>query len=78
LDPDRETPLLRVAGIAAELRQLPGVRVDVVTKPGILSSLTSERPTRFRVAHGALCDPIPAALDWLHELDLADLVLPTR
>jgi uncharacterized protein len=34
LDPDRETPLLRVAGIAEELRQLPGVRVDVVTKPG--------------------------------------------
>jgi hypothetical protein len=34
LDPDRETPLLRIAGIAEELRQLPGVRVDVVTKPG--------------------------------------------
>jgi hypothetical protein len=34
LDPDRETPLLRVVDIAEELRQLPGVLVDVVTKPG--------------------------------------------
>ena len=35
LDPDRGTPLLRVAGIAEELRQLPGVRVDIVVKPGV-------------------------------------------
>ena len=34
MNPDRENPLLRIAGIAEELRQLPGVRVDVVTKPG--------------------------------------------
>jgi predicted nucleotidyltransferase len=33
LNSDRENPLLRVAGIAEELRQLP-VWVDVVTKPG--------------------------------------------
>jgi hypothetical protein len=30
----QRNPLLRVAGIADELRQLPGVRVDLVTSPG--------------------------------------------
>ncbi len=33
LNPDRENPLLRVAGTAEDLRQLPCVQVDVVTKP---------------------------------------------
>jgi hypothetical protein len=34
LNPDRGKPLLMVAGIAEELRQLPGVRIDLVTSPG--------------------------------------------
>ena len=33
LNPDRGKPLLMVAGIAEDLRQLPGVRIDVGTSP---------------------------------------------
>jgi hypothetical protein len=31
MNPDRENPLLRIARIAEELRQLPAVRVGLVT-----------------------------------------------
>jgi hypothetical protein len=60
----RVTPALR-------WQHFTGAQVDA-----IVSSMTSGRPTRFRVTHGALRDPIPAAVDWLHELGLADFVFP--